>query len=55
LLDAFYWFWIEFGTSKLPAKSFIRPAFDTKKEAAAEEIKRALAEGVKRQAEKLRK
>lgn len=55
--DPWYWKFVEFefGKANARAQPFIRPAFDTKKEAAAEEIKRALAEGVKRQAEKLRK
>lgn len=55
--DPWYWKFVEFefGNSNARAQPFIRPAFDTKKEAAAEEIKRALADGIQREAGKLRK
>lgn len=36
--DAFYWRFIEFGTSKLPAKPFMRPAFEKLKVACVELI-----------------
>jgi HK97 gp10 family phage protein len=52
-IDPWYWKFIEFGTSKMRAMPFLRPAFDAKKEAAADEIKKALAAGVERQAKKL--
>lgn len=29
--DAFYWFFFEFGTIKMPAQPFLRPAFESKK------------------------
>ena len=29
--DPFYWRFVEFGTSKMSARPFLRPAFDTKK------------------------
>ena len=51
----FYWRFIEFGTSKMPAKSFLVPAFETMKGAANNIIIRKLREGVFRQAAKLRK
>jgi HK97 gp10 family phage protein len=32
--DAYYWRFVEFGTAKMSAKPFLRPAFERKKEAA---------------------
>jgi HK97 gp10 family phage protein len=29
--DAWYWRFVEFGTNKMPAQPFLRPAFETKK------------------------
>lgn len=29
--DPFYWIFLEFGTAKMPAKPFLRPAFEAKK------------------------
>lgn len=37
-----YWWLVEFGTSRAPAHPFLRPAFEAKKQAAAEEFKRAV-------------
>ena len=37
-LDAFYWTWVEFGTSKMTARPFLRPAFETQKNSAVEAI-----------------
>lgn len=36
--DPYYWRFVEFGTSKMPAKPFLRPAFTAKKEQASREI-----------------
>jgi HK97 gp10 family phage protein len=44
--DAFYWRFHEFGTEKLPAKPFIRPAFESSKFEAAERIKEVLIKQV---------
>lgn len=38
---AYYWRFLEFGTEKLAAKPFLRPAFDSK----AEEAVKAIADG----------
>ncbi len=35
---AYYWRFIEEGTSKMPAKPFVRPAFESTKDAAAEKM-----------------
>jgi HK97 gp10 family phage protein len=39
---AFYWRFLEFGTSKMQARPFLRPAFEAKKEQAANRIKERL-------------
>lgn len=44
--DAYYWRFLEFGTSKLPAKPFLRPAFDSKKNQAVTEIAKKLKERI---------
>ena len=36
--DPFYWRFVEFGTSKMPAKPFMRPAFEQSKQQAAQAI-----------------
>lgn len=36
--DPFYWRFVEFGTSKMPAKPFLRPAFEQSKHQAAKAI-----------------
>jgi HK97 gp10 family phage protein len=44
--DAYYWRFLEFGTSKMPAKPFLRPAFDAKKRQAVDAIGRKLKERI---------
>jgi HK97 gp10 family phage protein len=44
--DAYYWRFVEFGTVKMTKRPFMRPAFEAKKHAAAEEIRRILAAAV---------
>lgn len=48
--NAFYWRFLEEGTSKMSAKPFVRPAFDSKQEEAAEaafaEMTRAFDEAI---------
>ena len=48
--DPFYWKFLEFGTSKMPAQPFMRPAFEGNKQRAIEIIKLALARGIERAA-----
>uniref|UniRef100_UPI00403DDDE0 HK97-gp10 family putative phage morphogenesis protein n=1 Tax=Pasteurella multocida TaxID=747 RepID=UPI00403DDDE0 len=36
--DPFYWRFVEFGTSKMPAQPFLRPAFQQSKEQASKTI-----------------
>lgn len=52
--DAWYWRFIEFGTSKLPANPFMRPAFDTTKTGQIQAIATRLAKGIARAAAKVR-
>lgn len=42
--DAFYANWVERGTAKMAAKPFMRPAFETKKQAAVEAMRAYLIE-----------
>lgn len=49
---AWYWKFVEFGTSKMNRKSFMRPAFDTHKEAALERIKEYLSTRIDKEASK---
>ena len=41
-----YWHFIEFGTSRMGAIPFLRPAFDTKKEEALSRFKQKLAQNI---------
>ena len=50
--DPFYWRFVEFGTSKMPAKPFMRPAFEQAKEKTAAEIIIALKRGIEEEAGK---
>lgn len=51
--DAYYWRYIEFGTSKMSARPFMRPAFEAKKDAAIEALTQYIAERFPQEAEKL--
>jgi HK97 gp10 family phage protein len=44
--DAWYWFWVEFGTSRQPAQSFMRRGFETKKHDALDTFRRELQRGI---------
>lgn len=50
--DPYYWRFLEFGTSKMPAKPFMRPAFEQTKEKAATEIITTLKRGIEEEAGK---
>jgi len=47
--DIFYWFFVEYGTSRMSAKPFLRPAFDENKSRVKAEIRKNLIELVERQ------
>lgn len=51
--DAFYASWVEFGTSKMAARPFMRPAFEAKKSAAVDAIRDYLAKRIPEEAAKL--
>lgn len=42
--SAYYAHWVEFGTSKMPARAFMRPSFESKKEAAVEAVAQYIRE-----------
>jgi HK97 gp10 family phage protein len=51
--DAYYFRFIEFGTEKMAAQPFMRPAFDSKQGAALGAIKDTLASGISDEVAKL--
>ena len=53
--EAFYWRFIEFGTSKISARPFLRPAFEAGKGDAVNEIKNRLRKAIDMQVRKLTK
>ena len=53
--DAWYWRFVEFGTVKMSARPFLRPAFDIKKNDALTAIKTRLAERIEQAARELKK
>lgn len=53
--DAWYWFWVEFGNSKMPARPFMRPAFESMKRRALVVFGRELRIGVEKLAARQRR
>ncbi len=53
--DAWYWRFVEFGTVKMAAKPFLRPAFEGRKRDAVDAIKNRLAERIEQAAQELKK
>jgi HK97 gp10 family phage protein len=51
--DAYYWRWVEFGTIKMSARPFLRPAFEANKEAAIKAIAAYLARRIPEEAANL--
>lgn len=51
--DPFYWWWLEFGTSKLPAAKFLRGAFEAKKFEALRKFEEYMKARIEREAIKL--
>jgi HK97 gp10 family phage protein len=52
--EAYYWRYLEFGTRYIERRSFLVPAFESKKVQAVEVIKTELAKAIERQVAKLR-
>lgn len=52
--DPFYWWFLEFGTSKMPARPFMRRAFETTKEQQLAAIRTRMAAAIKRAAAKIK-
>lgn len=50
--DSFYWRFVEFGTSKMAAKPFMRPAFEKMKSQAVERFREYLAARIDKEAAK---
>lgn len=44
--DAYYWFMLEYGTEKMAAQPFMRPAFENKKLEAIEAMRKKLAQRI---------
>lgn len=53
--DPYYWWWVEFGTSKMQAKPFLRPAFTQTKSAQLEAMRRRMAMSIARAAADIEK
>jgi HK97 gp10 family phage protein len=48
--DAYYWRWVEFGTVKMRAQPFLRPAFEANKQLAVQVIAQYLAKRIPEEA-----
>lgn len=53
-LDAYYASWVEFGTSKMAARPYMRPAFEAKKGAAIEAIRAYIEQRIPQEVAKLK-
>lgn len=53
--EAFYWRFLELGTSKMDKKPFLRPSFESNKNNAVDVMKERLAKAIATQAKKLAK
>ncbi|WP_330114078.1 HK97-gp10 family putative phage morphogenesis protein [Pseudomonas sp. JS3066] len=51
--DPWYWIMLEFGTRNMPARPFLRPAFETKKYEALQKFEEYMKRRVVKEAEKL--
>jgi HK97 gp10 family phage protein len=51
--DPYYWWWVEFGTSKMAARPFMRPAFNDTKATQLEIMRKRMRVGIERAAKKI--
>jgi HK97 gp10 family phage protein len=51
--DPYYWWWVEFGTSKMAARPFLRPAFEQTKSAQLDAMRKRMRAGLDRAARKI--
>lgn len=51
--DPFYWRFLEFGTARMAARPFLRPAFESMKQESLDAFKRSLTAGVQRIVKKI--
>ena len=51
--DPYYWWWVEFGTSKMQARPFLRPAFEGTKDAQLAAMRVRMKAGLDRAARKI--
>ena len=51
--DPYYWWWVEFGTSKTAAQPFLRPAFENTKDAQLQAMRTRMKAGLDRAAKKI--
>ena len=53
--DAWYWRFVEFGTRKMRARPFLRPALEAKRREAVQAMKECLADRIEREAKALKR
>jgi HK97 gp10 family phage protein len=51
--DPFYWWFLEFGTSKMAARPFLRPAFESTKDAQLTAMRKRIQAFLDREARKI--
>jgi len=52
IVTPYYWRYLEFGTSRMPARPFMRPAFESEKSGSSQRIVKRLREEVEKAAQK---
>ena len=52
--DPYYWWWVEFGTQKMAARPFLRPAFESTRNQQLEALRKRLAARIEAYAAKVK-